>query len=63
MEYLYAQSGETFEPASEDILVGEIDEGFGDTEEELSDHDPCTNSEDATMYLPLDSNSEDEVSA
>ncbi len=37
VEYLYAQSGVTFMPASDADLVTDIDEGFGDIDEELAE--------------------------
>ncbi len=61
MEYLYAQSGVPFKPASEEDLVSEIDEGCGDTEEGIADSE--ANCDDATVALPPNSDSEDEVSA
>jgi len=42
-------------PSSDDFLT-EIDEGFGDFDEELAD--PEINSDDVTVALPLDSESE-----
>lgn len=61
VEYLFAQSGVTFKPAaSEDDLINEIDEGFGDIDEQLDDSE--ASSDDATVALPPDSASEDEVS-
>ena len=59
VEYLYAQMGATFMPASEEDLVTQIDEGFGDIEEELAEE---SNSYDAIPSLPSDSESDDEVS-
>lgn len=61
VEYLYAQSGVTFMPVSDADLVTDIDEGFGDIDEELADSE--ANSDDITVALPSDSESEDEVSA
>ena len=61
VEYLYAQSGVTFIPSEEDLLT-DIDEGFGDIDEEITDTEISSN--DVTVALPSasDSESEDEVS-
>lgn len=62
-EYLYAQSGTTFQPASEGDLLDSIDEGFGDIDEELSAfHLADSAISDVTVALPSDSESEDDVS-
>lgn len=54
MEYLYAQSGVTFKPAaSEEDLIDEIDEGFGDFDEDLAVVE--ASSDDGTIALPPDS--------
>lgn len=48
----------TFKPAaSDEDLVSEIDEGFGDSEEELADSE--ANSDEPVIALPPDSESED----
>lgn len=60
VEYLHAQAGVTFMSSSDDDFLTEIDEGFGDIEEELADPEI---SDDVTVALPLDSESEEEVSA
>lgn len=61
MEYLYAQSGMIIQPASDEDFLTEIDEGFGDIDEELAD--PEIYSDDVTLVLPSGSESEEEVSA
>ena len=62
VEYLYAQSGMTFVPSEEDLLT-EIDEGFGDTDEELPSPEFEVSTDDITVALPSDdSESEEEVS-
>lgn len=50
VEYLYAQSGATFMPTTDADLVSDIDEGFGDIDEELDDSE--ANSDDMTVALP-----------
>ena len=60
MEYLYTQSGMTFQPMSEHDLASEIDEGFSE-EVELTESG-AVNIDDAPVAIPPDSDSEDEVS-
>jgi hypothetical protein len=60
VEYLYTQSGLTFQPTSVCDLVSEIDEGFGEEEEESTESESAY-TDDATVALPPDSDSEDEV--
>lgn len=58
VEYLYSQSGATLVPSSDEDFLTEIDEGFGDIDEELAD--PEVNSDDVTVALPPDSDSEED---
>ena len=60
VEYLYTQSGMTFQPISEHDLASEIDEGFSEGVE-LTEFE-AVNIDDVPVAIPPDSNSEDEVS-
>lgn len=57
VEYLYNQSGTTFMPTTDADLVSDIDEGFGDIDEELDD--PASY-DDMTAFSPWDSEDQEE---
>ena len=65
VEYLFHQTGEPFHPKDDDELIDQIDEGFGDVDDDFSEaptHAPF-NEDMATFSLPSEEDSDtDEVS-